>query len=70
MAVYDRATRVGLQDRRAGEGYLGNFDPRLFFAVGGPGPFRVVVRWPSGAVTSTDAVAPDREITVWETAEP
>lgn len=54
-------------EQRAGEGYLGSFDPRLFFGLG-PGVDRVsvAVRWPSGRETRTADVAADREIVITE----
>jgi len=57
----DGAT-VAVQDRRIGEGYLGSFDPRLFFGVAGDGPFAVEATWPDGTTTRVDGVAPDSDI--------
>ncbi|GAB5540672.1 MAG: CRTAC1 family protein [Sandaracinaceae bacterium] len=44
---------VLVQDRRAGEGYLGSFDPRLVFGVPRGRPVDVEVRWPSGETSWT-----------------
>ncbi|MEZ4336920.1 MAG: CRTAC1 family protein [Sandaracinaceae bacterium] len=57
---------VGVQDRRAGEGYLGSFDPRLFFGVIGAGPFTVEARWPAGGTTTLAGVMPGREVELRE----
>jgi len=56
-------TRV--QDRRAGEGYLGSFSPRLFFAVPDE-PARVEVRWPSGETSVVEDAARGGAVTVRE----
>lgn len=52
------------QERLAGEGYLGNFDSRLFFGVREDGPVTVSVRWPGAGRTMVRDVALDQEITV------
>ncbi len=57
---------VGVQERRAGEGYLSSFDPRLFFGVTAPGPLVVEARWPSGAITRLQDVMPNREVELVE----
>ena len=66
VTVWDGPERVGVQERRAGEGYLGSFDPRLFFGVVGPGPFSVEVTWPGGATTRRDGISPDQAIELTE----
>ena len=60
------AARVALQDRRAGEGYLGSFDPRLFFGLVGAGPWTVEATWPSGEVARLEEVAGDVEVELRE----
>jgi hypothetical protein len=57
-------TRVYVRQRLAGEGYLGNFDPRLFFGVAESGPVAVEVRWPDGTTTALSDVALDSDLTV------
>lgn len=66
VTVLDGA-RTLIRERTAGEGYLGNFDPRLHFGIAGGGAVEVRVRWPSGGATTLPAVDLDREI---EIAEP
>jgi len=55
-----------VRERRAGEGLLGSFDPRLFFGVGDADEVDVSVRWPSGAMTSMNGVSPDRTVRLYE----
>ncbi|MDQ3035071.1 MAG: CRTAC1 family protein [Myxococcota bacterium] len=67
VTVRDAAgAAVGIRDRRAGEGYLGSFDPRLFFGVVSAGPFTIDVRWPSGESTSAAGIAPGSEVELRE----
>ena len=66
VTVTDGA-RTLIRERSAGEGYLGNFDPRLHFGIVSGGAVAVRVRWPSGRESTLPAVPPDREI---EIAEP
>lgn len=54
--------RLAVQDRRVGEGYLGSFDPRLFFGVVGDGPFTVEVTWPDGTTTRAEGIHPDSDV--------
>ena len=60
------ARRSVFRDRTVGEGYLGNFDPRLLFGIDEPGPVAVQVRWPNGRLSNHDAVDLDREIVIVE----
>ncbi len=54
-------------EQRAGEGFLGSFDPRLFFGLGrGVTTVNVRVRWPSGTETRMNAVSSNRELIVRE----
>jgi len=46
-----------VRDRLVGEGYLGNFDRRLFFGVPRGSRAEVRVRWPDGRVTTRSGVA-------------
>jgi hypothetical protein len=56
-----------VKHRRVGEGYLGNFDPRMHFGVPGyQGTADVLVHWPSGATTELSDVVLDRGIVVHE----
>lgn len=54
-------------EQRAGEGYLGSFDRRLFFGLG-PAVERVdvTVRWPSGTETRVRGAAVDRVLVIRE----
>lgn len=56
--------RVAVRHKKVGEGYGGNFDPRLLFGMPDGSPVRVVVFWPDGAVTEHPATGVDREIVV------
>lgn len=47
-----------------GEGYLGNFDPRVHFGLAEAGPVDVSVRWPDGSTTTTRGVAVDGDVSV------
>jgi len=58
--------RLAVQDRRAGEGYLGSFDPRLFFGVPAGDPVTVEVRWPSGETSRATDVTPGAEVELIE----
>ena len=58
------ARRRYVRERRAGEGFLGSFDPRLFFGFEEAGPVDLEVRWPTGEVTRLFDQSVDREITV------
>ncbi len=61
------AERAFLRERVVGEGYLGNFDPRLHFGLPpGVGPVTVEVRWASGTETVASAVEVDRELVIRE----
>lgn len=54
-------------EQRAGEGYLGSFDRRLFFGLGrAVDRVNVIVRWPSGRETRALGVPVDRAITITE----
>lgn len=44
----------------AGGYYLSSPQPQVSFAATGPGPFRIVVEWPSGAVSEVTEAQPDR----------
>jgi hypothetical protein len=50
----------------AGGYYLSSPQPQVAFAAIGDGPFRIVVEWPSGAVSIIDDVQPDRLYQVLE----
>jgi hypothetical protein len=53
--------------RAVGEGFLGNFDPRVLVGVpDGTDKVDVRVTWPSGAITMVDGVGLDREIRIAE----
>jgi len=47
-----------------GEGYLGNFDPRVHFGLAEGGPVDVSVLWPDGSTTTTRGVAVDADVSV------
>ncbi len=47
-----------------GEGYLGNFDPRVHVGLPGDAPVEVEVRWPDGTVTRRPGVTVDADILV------
>jgi hypothetical protein len=65
--VWVRAdARVWQRERSLGEGFLGNFDPRLFFGVDHPGPVDVEVRWPSGVRSRLTRVAVDGTVEMRE----
>jgi hypothetical protein len=49
--------------RASGEGFLGSFDPRLFFAVPGDGPIEVTVERP-GAIETYDLPGSERGLVV------
>ena len=51
-----------IRRRLAGEGYLGNFDPRIFFGTIDEGPFEVTVKWPDGTIVTQSAVPADSEV--------
>jgi len=53
-----------MRQRLVGEGYLGNFDPRLFFGITEPGPVSVDVRWPDSTTTTIVGVALDGDVTI------
>lgn len=55
---------VWRRQRRVGEGFLGNFDPRLHFGLPTGAPARVTVRWPDGSTTAVDSPAVDRELRI------
>lgn len=52
-----------VQDRRVGEGYLGSFSPRLFFAVPDR-PATIEVRWPDGEITTLEGVEPGGVVSI------
>ncbi len=63
----ETARGVQLAEQRAGEGYLGSFDPRLFFGLDREASAAtVVVRWPSGRESRIDGARVDRELVVRE----
>jgi hypothetical protein len=47
-----------------GEGYLGNFDPRVHVGFPGDAPVDVEVLWPDGTATRRSAVGVDADITI------
>ena len=47
-----------------GEGYLGNFDPRVHFGFPGAAPVDVAVLWPDGTTTTMTDVAVDRDVRI------
>jgi hypothetical protein len=47
-----------------GEGYLGNFDPRVHVGFPGDAPVDVEVLWPDGTTTRRSAVGVDTDITI------
>ena len=53
-----------VREKRLGEGYLGNFDPRLHFGFPSSSTVSVRVRWPDGTLTELADVSLDREITI------
>lgn len=64
VRVVDGAGRVFVRDKKVGEGYAGNFDPRLHVGLPDAGPVDVEVRWPDGVVTTEEGVEIDREVTL------
>ena len=52
----------------AGGYYLSSPQPQVAFAARGEGPFRLVVEWPSGAVSILENVAPNRLYEIDEAA--
>ncbi len=54
-------TQTLIRRRLAGEGYLGNFDPRIFFGTVDEGPYEVIVKWPDGTTTTRSDVPADSE---------
>lgn len=61
---------VQAAEARAGEGYLGSFDPRLYFGLGSSTRASVRVRWPSGVETMTAIEADEGEVIIAEPALP
>jgi hypothetical protein len=59
-----QAGRAFVRDRFLGEGYLGSFDPRLFFGLPNDTPVSIEVRWPSGGITAQSDVAVSGSVTV------
>lgn len=53
-----------VRHRKVGEGYGGNFDPRILLGVGDATTVDVRVRWIGGDVTTLEGVEVDQEITV------
>lgn len=47
-----------------GDGYRGNFDPRVHFGLADDGPVDVSVLWPDGSTTTTRGVAVDADVSV------
>lgn len=64
--VVRQGERAFVRERFLGEGYLGSFDPRLFFGLPGSGAVEIEVRWPSGTVTAVGDVAIGGEVVVEE----
>ncbi|NOY90465.1 MAG: hypothetical protein GXP55_04585 [Deltaproteobacteria bacterium] len=58
--------RLYVRQRLVGEGYLGNFDPRLFFGIAESGPVAIDVRWPDGRISALSDVALDTDLTITE----
>lgn len=58
--------RTHVRERVLGEGYLGSFDPRLFFGLAGADPVDVEVRWPSGERTTLTGISVDRDLVLEE----
>jgi hypothetical protein len=56
--------RSWVRDRLLGEGFLGNFDPRMHFGLPTSAPVAVNVRWPDGSTTLIVDVDVDAEIEV------
>jgi hypothetical protein len=56
--------RVLIRERTAGEGYLGNFDPRLSFGLGAATTVSVSVTWPDGSTSKKEAVQADSELSL------
>ena len=66
LVLVDDGERVRMRQRLAGEGYLGNNDPRIHVGLPGDRAVRVEVRWPDGSITTREGVAVDGEIVVRE----
>jgi len=66
MVTVRAGASVYVRPRLAGEGYLGNFDKRLFFGITEEGPVSLEVRWPSGARTTIDGIALDEDVSIRE----
>jgi hypothetical protein len=59
--------RTYVRQRRVGEGYLGNFEPRLHFGLPATdSTVDVAVRWPSGSVTTLADVSVDQQLVISE----
>lgn len=58
--------RAWVRERLVGEGFLGNFDPRMHFGLDTAGPVEVQVEWASGAVSRVLDVPVDSEVVVDE----
>ena len=62
--IASQGSQRWLRERVIGEGYLGNFDRRLFFALPEDGPVGLDLRWPDGHRQEVEVPAPEREVTV------
>ncbi|MEM9195919.1 MAG: ASPIC/UnbV domain-containing protein, partial [Myxococcota bacterium] len=58
--------RILIRERRLGDGYLGNHDPRLHFGLPTTNPVDIDVRWPSGVRTTLRDVSVDQELEIRE----
>jgi len=68
-----RAFQAGLsqvRERRAGEGYLGNFDRRLHFGFPTGDSVQLEILWPRGTRERIIVTELDREITIRQSAPP
>ena len=54
--------RLWVRERIVGEGFLGSFDPRLHFGLGGVGPVDVRVIWPDGEESALEGVGTNAEL--------
>jgi len=59
-------SRTLVRERTVGEGFLGSFDPRLHFGIGGADSVDVKVTWPGGAISIVERIAVGEEIVVDE----
>ncbi len=57
--------RLLVREKRIGEGFLGNFDPRVHFGIPGEAvPEELLVRWPDGVTQHIASPGRERELTV------